>query len=259
MSSMSRRTVLGAFAAVPLLASTANADVGAQSVLWDGDPGRGTGVFDGLEKAPGNITVANDPKGQFGKTFRYETWDNPDGTKERCESRGLRKPDGSVLRINDSYLGKTLYIGWRGLWQVNPDAGKWIAVYQLHVSGVSGSQVNVGPFVLRTLGDGKLYFQHISPDGADRHLWSASFPVNSWNRFAIGFKLSRGNDGWCEFYYNGTLQTFSNGQTRYPGPTIWGDHVNHKWGVYRSGGNSGHANAYLNGARLGTSYTDVTL
>jgi hypothetical protein len=49
----------------------------------------------------------------------------------------------------------------------------------------------------------------------------------------------------------------SNGQTRYPGPTLWGDHVNHKWGVYRSGGNTGHATALLNHAKLGRTYADV--
>lgn len=259
---VNRRNVLlgtAAAALVPALPNVAAADpVGPLSVLWDGTPSRGTSVFDGLERNPGTITVANDPQGTHGQCFRYETWDWDQG-KERCETRGLRNPSGSVLRINDSFLGQTLYIGWRALWNVNPNAGRWIAVYQLHVSGVSSPQVNVGPFVLRTVGDGRLYFQHISPGGADRHIWSTGFPVNRWNRFAIGFKLSRGSDGWVEFWYNGARQTLSNGQTRYPGPTLWGSHVNHKWGVYRSGGNSGTGLAWLNRARLGTSHSDVAL
>jgi hypothetical protein len=256
---VSRRNVLlGAAAAalVPALPGTAAA--APLSVLWSGDPGRGTGVFDGLERSPGRITVANDPQGVNGQCFRYETWDNPDGTKERCESRGLRNPDGSVLRLNSSYEGRTLYMGWRALWNVNPN-NRWIAVYQLHVSGVSSPQVNVGPFVLRTTGDGRLYFQHISPNGADRHIWSTAFPVNRWNRIVIGMRVSRGSDGWVEFWYNGAQQTFSNGATRFPGPTLWGSHINHKWGVYRSGPNSGTGTAYLNRARLGTSYADVAL
>jgi len=261
MESLSRRTVLagiGALAAVPLI-GTGVSQAAPESVIWDGDPARGTSVFDGLEKAPGSITVADDPQGKYGKCFRYETWDNADGTKERCESRGLRLPNGSVYRPGTGTLGQVQYLGWRANWNVNPKAGKWIAVYQLHVSGVSGSQVNVGPFVLRTLGDNKLYFQHISSDGSDRHIWSTTFPVDTWNSFAIGYKVSKGSDGWCEFYVNGKLQTLSNGQTRYPGPTLWGTHVNHKWGVYRSGGNSGHATALLNHAKLGTSYADVAL
>lgn len=44
---------------------------------------------------------------------------------------------------------------------------------------------------------------------------------------------------------------------RYAGATLWGTHVNTKWGVYRSGPNSGRATAWLNNAKLGTSYADV--
>ncbi len=36
-----------------------------------------------------------------------------------------------------------------------------------------------------------------------------------------------------------------------------GSHVNVKWGVYRSGPNSGHAVAWLNRPRFGTTYADV--
>lgn len=258
MDSLSRRTVLagiGALAAVPLI-GTGTSVAAPESVIWTGDPARGTAVFDGIEKEPGNITVANDPQNKYGKCFKYETWDNADGSKERCESRGLRLPNGSIYRPPN---GSVQYLGWRANWNVNPNSGKWIAVYQLHISGESSSQAQSGPFVLRTLGDGKLYFQLTAPSGANKHIWSTNFPVNTWNTFAIGYKLSKGNDGWCEFYYNGKLQTFSNGQTRYPGPTLWGDHVNHKWGVYRSGGNSGHQFAYLNSAKLGSAYSDVAL
>lgn len=248
-------------ATVALLATPtipAVADVAPQGILWEANPALGPAkVFDGLERNPGNITSATDPLGTYGPSIRYEIWDWSNG-KERCESRGLRRPDGSVLRLGSAQEGQTFYVGWRSLWQgVNPNAGRWIAVYQLHVSGVSSPQVNVGPFVLRTTGDGKLYFQHISPTGADRHIWSTSFPVNRWNSFVIGFRLARDNSGWVEFWYNGVQQRFSNGQTRYAGPTLWGTHVNHKWGLYRSGGNSGRWNAYLNRARLGTTYADV--
>lgn len=254
MRDITRRHVLGAGAAAVLPLTWT-----PTSVLWSGDPARGTAVFDGLERAPGTITVANDPKGTYGQCFRYETWNHPDGTKARCESRGLRRPDGSVLRINNDYVGRTQYIGWRALWNPMPTRpNSWLALYQLHVSGVTSPEVNVGPFVLRTLGDGVLYFQHISPDGSDRHIWSTSLRLNTWNTFVIGYKLSRGSDGWVSFWYNGAQQQFSNGSTRYPGPTLWGTHVNHKWGVYRSGSNDGGtAVAYLNRARLATSYSEA--
>jgi Polysaccharide lyase len=246
-----------ALAPTALASAVANADVSTQSILWDGNPSRGTSVFDGLEQDPGRISVANDPQGTFGQCFRYETFDWSNG-KERCESRGLRNPDGSVLRINNSFAGRTLYMGWRALWNVNPN-NSWIAVHQLHISGESSSQAQSGPFVLRTVGDGMLHFQITAPAGATQHIWSTRFPVNQWNRIVIGFKVSRGSDGWVEFWWNGTQQRFSNGQTRWALPTLWGDHLNYKWGVYRSGSNSGTGTAYLNHARLGTSLADVAL
>ncbi|GAB3899458.1 heparin lyase I family protein [Kibdelosporangium lantanae] len=255
-----RRVLLGSTAAafVPVLgAATAAADVTPQSIIWDGDPARGTSVFDGLERDPGSITVANDPQDSFGRCFRYQTQDWSNG-KERCESRGLRNPDGSVLRLDSSYEGRTLYMGWRALWNVNPN-NAWIAVYQLRISGESSGQAQSGPFVLRTVGDGMLHFQLTSPGGATEHIWSTKFPVNQWNRIVVGMRVSRGGDGWVEFWWNGVQQKFSNGQTRYPGATLWGSHINHKWGVYRSGSNSGTSVAFLNRARLGNSLADVAL
>jgi hypothetical protein len=229
------------------------------NVLWEADPGLGTRVFEGLEQLPGAITVAEDPQGRFGPSFRYETWDNPDGQKERCESRGLRRPDGSVVNLGSAEEGKTYFLGWRALWDPMPTAqDRWITLFELHVSGVAAGGLNVGPFVLRTLGDGRLYFQLISPDGTYRHIWSAQLPQNQWSRFVVGFQLSRDSSGgWVEFWYNGVQQKLSNGTTSYPATTLWGTHVNPKFGVYRSGANSGHAVAYINRARLGTTYASV--
>jgi hypothetical protein len=229
------------------------------SVLWFGDPSLGPArVFDGLERAPGSITVADDPQGRYGRSFKFETWDHSEG-KERCESRGLRRPDGSVLRINSSMEGQTLYLGWRALWAPMPNArGRWLSLFQLHISGRRPGEPGAGPYVLRTLGDGRLHFQYSPPSGSDQHIWSAPLSLNSWNTFVIGFRVSRSAaTGWTEFWYNGVQQRFTNGSTRFPGVTLMGTHVNPKWGVYRSGPNSGRAAAYLNQARLGTSYAEV--
>lgn len=226
----------------------------AANVLWEADPAKGpAAVFDGLEQDPGSITTANDPK--YGASIKYETWDWNNG-KERCESRGMRE-NGAPYRIGSADVGKVFYFGWRAKWDVNPNGGHWISVYQLHISGASGSQPKSGPFVLRTLGDGKLSFQLTAPSGGSKHIWTVPFPTGQWNDWVIGFKLSRGNDGWVELYRNGVQQTFDNGQKRYAGATLWGTHVNTKWGVYRSGPNSGRATAWLNSAKLGTSYADV--
>ncbi len=231
------------------------------TVLWRVDTALGSRAFEGVETAPGTVTVAGDPQGRYGPSFRYETWQNPDGTKARCESRGMRQPNGSVLLLDSSRVGQVFYLGWRALWSPLPtQSGAWMALFQMHVDGVGPGGYNVGPFVLRTLGDGQLYFQLISPDGSSQHIWNAPLPVGSWNRFVIGFKLSRGPDGWVQFWYNGVAQRFTNASTTYPAATLWGTHDNVKWGIYRSGANhTGNAVAYLNHAALGTSYAAVAL
>jgi len=229
------------------------------SLLWAGNPAAGPAAnFQGLEESPGSITVANDPQGKYGSSFRYETWDWSNG-KERCESRGI-KVNGKNLNIDDSMVGRTLYIGWRALWQPMPtSSGRWISVFQLHISGPKPGEPGAGPYVLRTLGDGQLHFQYTPPNGHDVHIWNAPFKTGVWQTFVIGFKVSRGNDGWTSFWYNGVQQKFTNGSTVYNGPTLMGRQVNLKWGVYRSGPNSGHAVEWVNQPRLGTSYADVAL
>jgi hypothetical protein len=247
----------GALASAGETTAPGTGDVSTKSLLWTADPSRGTSVFDGLEQSPGKISVADDPQGLHGQCFRYDITDLS-GSKERCESRGMRGTDGKRLELGSGQVGETFYFGWRSLWSPLPiKSGSWTALYQLHVSGVGSGGYNVGPFVLRTLGDGKLHFQHHSPNATARHIWNTSLSVGRWNSFVIGFKLSKGSDGWVEFWYNGVQQIFSNGQTRYPGATLWGTHVNTKWGIYRSGGNNGAGTAYLNSARLGTGYADV--
>jgi hypothetical protein len=232
-------------------------DIGAQAILWAGDANRSPASnFDGLEQDPGRITTADDPQGRFGRSFRYETFDWGNG-KERCESRGLRQPDGRVWRITADNMGQTIYIGWRALWQPMPiTRGRWISLFQLHISGRSGGEPGSGPYVLRTLGDGMLHFQYTPPSGSARHIWSAPLRLNTWQTFVIGFRVSRGADGWTSFWYNGVQQNLA-GQPQFRGPTFMGRHLNVKWGVYRSGPNSGQAVAWVNQPRVGTTLADV--
>jgi hypothetical protein len=262
------RTVLVGLIATTALAGALVASVGVSQaaptgLLWSGDTARGTRVFDGLEKSPGTITVARDPLGQFGDSFRYETWQSRNGSKARCESRGLRLPNGEVFALDSSKEGQVFYLGWRALWDPMPiQQGAWISLFQLHVSGVGKHGLNVGPFVLRTLGDGQLHFQLIAPNGSDRHIWNAPLVLNKWNSFVIGFKLSRTASGpkagWVSFWYNGVQQTFVGGSQQIATATLWGSHDNVKWGVYRSGANhTGHAVAWVNHARLATDYADA--
>ncbi|MFC0438014.1 heparin lyase I family protein [Kutzneria buriramensis] len=255
---MIRATVAAMVVGLTAALSAPAAAAPQAALIWQADPSRGTSVFEGVETAPGTVSVVDDPTGRYGQSYRFQTNTN-NGTKSRCESRGLRLPDGTVYKLDDSKAGQTFYVGWRSFWNPMPDkAGAWVALYQLHLDGAPTGGVGAGPFVLRTLGDGQLHFQLVSPDGSSRHIWNAPLKLNAWNTFVIGFKLSRSNSvGWVQFWYNGVQQTFTNGSTQYPGATLMGNHVNNKWGVYRSGVNSGVADAYLNSAKFGTTYQSV--
>ncbi|HEY4459957.1 MAG TPA: heparin lyase I family protein [Pseudonocardiaceae bacterium] len=259
--------MLGVGAALAAGTITAGATGPAQAaseVIWSANTGLAPAKnFEGLEESPGTITVANDPLGTYGSSFRYETWQNSDGSKARCESRGLRQPDGTVVPLDNSTLGQTVYLGWRALWDPMPiQKGAWISLFQLHIDGESGSQPQSGPFVLRTLGDGTLHFQLTRPNGTTTDIWTAPLSLNKWNSFVIGWKMSRtatgSTAGWVSFWYNGKEQTLTNGSTSYPAATLWGNDDHIKWGIYRSGANhTGHAVAYMNDGKLGSTYAAV--
>src|SRR3989440_10182198 len=218
-------------------------------LLWEGVASKGTSVFQALEKSPGSITVANDPTGRFGPSFRFETWDN-NGTKSRCESRGV-----SGVNLDSSKIGQTFYVGWKAYWDGQVTKGHWTSFWQLHWSGAGPGG---GPLTVRTLGDGKLAFQVVSADGkSDRNVWTAPFPNRQWNTFVVAFHIARDNSGWYQFWFNGVQQTLTGGAKTPNPPAFKGDHPNPKGGVYRSRPNKGHPAEFVNEPKPGTPYHSV--
>jgi len=218
-------------------------------LLWEGVASKGIKVFQALERTPGTITVANDPTGRFGPSFRFETWDNH-GTKSRCESRGV-----AGVNLDTSKVGQTFYVGWKAYWDVQIARGHWTSFWQLHWSGAGPGG---GPLTVRTIGDGRLAFQYVSPVGRiDRNIWTTPLPMRQWNSFVVAFKLARDGSGFLQFWYNGVQQTFVNGSKTWSGAVFKGTHVNLKWGVYRSGANKGHGVEFVNYPKLGTTLESV--
>ena len=224
-------------------------------VLWSADTSRGLSVFEGLEEAPGHISIVSDPQGKFGSVYRYETWDDPSFNKERCESRGTRTPSGN-FRVAK---GGTYYIGWRALWNPMPTNGSWVAFWQMHGYGATGEGA---PLVLRSInGDGMLRMEN-AVNGVDVNFWSTPLVLNRWNTFVVHVHLATDATGWVELWYNGVPQTFINGKTRYNAAT-WdakaGSYNLFKWGVYRSGtlNGKGPASAFMSGAKIGLTFADV--
>ena len=231
------------------------------TLFWEADTSQGTSVFEGIEEAPGTVSVASDPLGQFGSVYKYYLPDEPSGFgKERCESRGTRV-NGSNFRMDYNH---EYYIGWRGMWNPMPHDTGWIALFQMHGYGVTGQGA---PLTLRVQdGDNNLYLQNAA-NGVDTNFWHTTLKLNTWQGFVVHVFLSTNKtQGFIELWYNGVKQTFNNGQQRWYGPTWdnvdgkWQDSYNLvKWGVYRSGVLNGHGSAtgYMSEGRIGDSFADV--
>lgn len=224
-------------------------------VLWSADTSRGMSVFEGLERAPGTISIVDDPKGKYGAVYRYDTWDDSAYHKERSESAGTKTKNGNFRVAN----GGTYYIGWRALWNPMPTNGAWVALWQMHGYGATGEGA---PLVLRCLnGDGKLYLQN-NVNGTNINFWNTPLVLDKWNTFVLHVHMATDNTGWVELWYNGVPQKFIDGTTRYYCPT-WdakaGSYNRFKWGVYRSGAmnGKGSASAFMSGAKIGMTFEDV--
>src|SRR5262249_15468612 len=94
------------------------------ALFWQADTNPGTAVFEPLNLAPGTITVAPDPLGQYGNVYKFFLPDtNSAFGKERCESSGTENPSGYFrVSYNTDY-----YIGWRAMWNPMPINGSWVA------------------------------------------------------------------------------------------------------------------------------------
>jgi hypothetical protein len=223
--------------------------------FWTADTSRGTSVFEGLEEAPGKISIVADPKGVHGQVYRYDTVDDPSFPKERCESRGTRTPSGN-FRVA---LGGTYYIGWRELENPMPINGSWVAFWQMHGYGPAGQGA---PLVLRVVNGSPNLVMQNNVNGTNVNFWSTPLHLNVWNTFVVHVHLATDNTGWVELWYNGVQQKFINGKTRFNCPT-WdakpGSFVMFKWGVYRSStlNGKGAASTFMSGAKIGATFADV--
>jgi hypothetical protein len=227
-------------------------------MLWQANPSLGTSVFEGLEEAPGTISIVADPVGKFGQVYSYHTDNDPKHptTKERCESRGTRTPSGNFRPA----LGGTYFIGWREMEKPMPINGSWVAFWQMHGYGPAGQGA---PLVLRVVNGSPNLVMQNGVNGQNVNFWSTPLRLGVWNTFVVHVHLgTTASTGWVELWYNGVQQTFINGKTRYNAPT-WdskpGSFVMFKWGVYRSAtlNGKGPATTYMSGAKIGLTFADV--
>jgi hypothetical protein len=231
---LGRVAAIGGVLGLTLVATQAYA-----SVLWDGDAGKGTGVFGNSNcGSPGSITAVTDPA--RGTVWRFN---KPAGDK-RCEAHGIKVGDNKYNFQNNS----TYYIAWSMKLSSTVDNNanfQWKS-YGHHIQNY--------PIVLKVRG-GKLTLLNRQPGGRDYYPWSAAVSANAWNDIVLGIHTSSAlTGGWVELYVNGVQQTFSNGQQRWPCRT-WDGINDPKWGVY--GATQTAVANYVDGLKIGATYADI--
>jgi hypothetical protein len=224
----------GAVSVVMMLAGNAHA-----SEIWDGDASRGKGIFGNLNcDSPGSITAVSEPG--RGQVWRFN---KPSGSN-RCENHGISVGGDRYPFGNNS----TFYFGWSSRLTSTANNN---ATFQWKSYG---SHIQNFPVVLKMI-SGKLTMLQRQPGGKTYYPWSRSISANSWNHIVLGIHTSSATTGgWVELYFNGTQQTFSNGQLRWPCRT-WDSRNEPKWGIYGASGSS-IAN-FVDDLKVGTTYGDV--
>lgn len=218
-----------------LAAGTAHA-----SLIWDGDPSRGLGVFGNMNcDSPGSVTPFSDAT--QGTVWRYN---KPNGSN-RCENHGISVNGSRYVFQNNT----TYYLGWRSrLTSVaNNNANFQWKSY--------GSHTQNYPILLKMIG-GKMNLMYREPGvPCCRTVWSRTISKDTWYSYVLAIRTSsNAATGWMEFWFDGVQQTLTNGTTRYPGRTL--DDINEpKWGIY---GASDQAMAnFVDALKVGTTYADV--
>jgi len=235
---------------ISLTAATLLAGSARATVLWDGDASKGTGVWGSIQIPDGTLSVVDDAT--YGKAFKLV-----------CNDNGSTKVRAEVARFKDVTLqdNADYYIGWSSKWGPLPTlSGKWQVLSQVHLDG-PGAVGGPVPFGLSVPGDGKMHFNLQDPNGASASMWDHSLPLNSWHRYVMHTKVSTSlSSGYCELWYDGVLQTLTNGQTRIPCAMDHADAGYYwKWGIYRSGsgGPIGQSVHYLARVRLASTLADA--
>lgn len=217
-----------------------SADVGIQSILWDGDANLGTGVFKVLNvDAPATLAAVNNTT--YGKIWRF--------TKEigsnRCEVHAAQG--------FDAVEGDDIYLGWRSQLSMSSTGLTTNALFQWKAYGANMTQ-NF-PVVIKTIG-GDFKLMHTASGGTSTYIWNSPVTLNNWNTFVVRIKVSRtATVGFIEFWFNGVKQTLLGGTQRYYGRTLDADYCDPKWGVY--GASSELITNRVHGLKIASTYAEA--
>lgn len=208
------------------------------TLLWDGDAGKGKGVWKVAENIEGTGSISAISDVTYGLTWKF---DKPLGS-HRTESHAAT---GFQAKEGDD-----IYIGWRSKITMPPNIGT-NAVFQWKAYG-DDMQQNF-PVIFSTTTGGILHLMHYAPGQVGTEVWKVPLKINVWNRFVLRLKISRdGTVGFMELWYNDEKQNLTGGTQRYYGRTLDAGYCDPKWGVY--GGDAQQIINYIGKPRIATTY-----
>jgi len=169
---------------------------------------------------------------------------------ERCEM---------IMSNTDEKMysaGATLFVGWKSK-VVTPTSTSWNGIYQ---AKCHGTHVADQPLVFDISNNRLTLSNHEDIGGNEtaRTVWQRTLPVNTWFSIVMKIHFSESRTaGYVQLWYNGVLQTLTNGNTIHYGQTWDGSENNMHFGIYRRSSINGTEIHYLKRPRLTTTYAEA--
>jgi hypothetical protein len=219
------------------------------TLIWDGSPSKGLGVFKNIniQDSNGNYVSNPSPNGSYARAGNDSTygaiWDFYKAANDRrCEAHGASGFNPAI--------GSQYYIGWGFKCTSTTNDN---AIFQWKSYG--SPMVQNYPYVMKFI-SGNVVLQYYPPNSSGINIWQHSVSANTWYKVYLRIKVSdQTSGGSISLWFNGSSQTFTNGSTSYTGKSFDGSSVDPKWGKYGAVGTGMHD--YVRHLRIGTALSDV--
>ena len=234
----------GAVFALALSLRSANA-----TVLWNGDPSLGFGVFKVINVEDANHTNTGNPS-PSGSNVNPSTDPLYGADWQFYKAAPDLRAEAHAAKNFTATVGNTYFFGWR--FKVNSTVSD-NAVFQWKT--YNGTSTQNFPVIL-SFNAGALQLAYYAPGEVRHLLWSQPEPANQWNTIVLELHIdSDVTKGSINFWWNGTEQNLAHQGATYIGRTFDGDSVDPKWGIYGAVGTQ--VTNTITALKIGTTYADV--
>jgi Polysaccharide lyase len=229
--------------------------VAGGALLVTSIPAGASVIYSAGDRLPGTATCPNggfswlDDR-QEGRVIRVRVSEIDPQVKnsERCEFVGGGR--GALKN------GATIYVGWKSRLTM-PQSNSWNGIWQ---AKCHGDQVADQPLVLDASHGRLTLSNHEDINGREvgRTVWSVPLPKGRWFSIVMKIRYSESRtQGYVQLWYDGQLQTLSNGKTIHYGQTWDGSENDMHWGIYRRSSVNGTQYHDIKNLRIATTFAEV--